>query len=49
MSVGDYLMYHATIQERRNFETLMEVLQDFKRRRQKATKTLPSNPVRTES
>ncbi|KAE8976890.1 hypothetical protein PR002_g25179, partial [Phytophthora rubi] len=32
MSVGDYLIHHATVQERRNFENLMDVLQDFKQR-----------------
>ncbi|KAE8965888.1 hypothetical protein PF011_g28129 [Phytophthora fragariae] len=32
MSVGDYLMHHATAHERRNFENLMDVLQDFKQR-----------------
>ncbi|KAK1942807.1 hypothetical protein P3T76_005444 [Phytophthora citrophthora] len=30
MSVGDYVMYHALPQEQRNFEKLMEVLQDFR-------------------
>ncbi|KAF4035956.1 hypothetical protein GN244_ATG11952 [Phytophthora infestans] len=29
MSVGDYLMFHALPEERRNFESLMERLQDF--------------------
>ncbi|KAL4158807.1 hypothetical protein PRNP1_004581 [Phytophthora ramorum] len=29
MSVGDYLMSHATAPERRNFENLMEMLQQF--------------------
>ncbi|GMF33369.1 unnamed protein product [Phytophthora fragariaefolia] len=28
-SVGDYLMFHATPQERRNFENLMEMLQNL--------------------
>ncbi|KAL3667603.1 hypothetical protein V7S43_007157 [Phytophthora oleae] len=32
MSVGDYLMYHALPQEQRNFEKLMEMLQQFQKR-----------------
>ncbi|KAG6617556.1 atp-binding cassette superfamily [Phytophthora cinnamomi] len=45
MSVGDYLMSHATMQERRNFENLMEVLQDFKKKSTRAHQDVTIQPI----
>ncbi|GMF18734.1 unnamed protein product [Phytophthora lilii] len=44
MSVGDYLMFHATAQEQRNFESLMEVLQNFQKTMQGGAQSA-INPV----